>query len=106
MVATTHMYNPQQSDKICFLWFHIGWIIYSLFIRCFDFACQHILWHFYATDIQPIGCFQILPNDASEHGISIINAPWEVEQIQESTLHYCIDAASKKFQTIPTKNLD
>ncbi len=25
-------YNPQQSEKICFLWFHISWIIYSLFI--------------------------------------------------------------------------
>ncbi len=25
-------YNPQQTDKICFLWFHIGWIIYNMFI--------------------------------------------------------------------------
>ena len=25
--------NPQQSDKICLMWFHIGWIICSLFIR-------------------------------------------------------------------------
>ncbi len=24
-------YNPHQSDKICLLWFDIGWIIYSLF---------------------------------------------------------------------------
>ncbi len=26
------IYNPQQLDKICLLWFHIGWIITSLFI--------------------------------------------------------------------------
>ncbi len=32
-------YNPHQSDKICVLWFHIGWIIYS---------------HRYVTDKKPI----------------------------------------------------
>ena len=101
-------YNPKQTDKICFLLFHIGGIIYSLFIFIlilfvYTFYClshclgiililcsnpstndpwgmvatitpnichlimfvhdylllTHFLWCRYATDMQPIGCFQI-----------------------------------------------
>ena len=73
-------YNPQQLDKICLLWFHIGWIISSLFIFIsimfvHTFHCllhclgiililcsnplfwfcvsTHFLWHCYVTDITP-----------------------------------------------------
>ncbi len=75
-------YNPQQLDKICFLWFHIGcqWIVSSLFIfisimfvdtfHCLLHCLQIIpvlysnplfrfclstrfLWHRYVTDITP-----------------------------------------------------
>ena len=76
-------YNPQQLDKICLLWFHISWIISSLFIfisimfvyTFHTFHCllhclgiivilyslplfwfclsTHFLWHHYVPDITP-----------------------------------------------------
>ena len=73
-------YNPQELDKICLLWFHIGWIIPSLFIFIstmfvYTFHCllhclgiipvlysnplfwfclsTHFLWHRYVTDSSP-----------------------------------------------------